>query len=144
MDKLSDVWSTRDFPVLREAVRLIDSGEDAHPRLEQLAEACGLSEDDTERALQALTRRRLIDPAESASGPYGVDDVSGEAYLITGLHPDGDDLVSQLIATLRQAADQTDDPEEKSRLRRMGDSASDVGRQTLGAVLAALVTGGLA
>jgi hypothetical protein len=58
-DKLPDVWANRDFPVLREVTRPIDSGEDMHPRLGQLAEATGLTPAEVGLAITALDRRGL-------------------------------------------------------------------------------------
>jgi hypothetical protein len=67
--------------------------------------------------------------------------LDGEAYFLTGLHPSGDDAVSNLVAALRQAADQVDDPAEKSRLQTLADQALHVSRDVLGGVLVAVMTG---
>lgn len=137
-DKLHDVWTTRDFPVLVEVARLIDGGATT-VRVEEVADAIGLSRDEVQRAGAALKRRGLVDAFGSTqSEVLRFRNLSGEAYLLTGLHPGGDDAVSDLIALLRQAADQVDDPEEKSRLRRLADNAGGVSRDVLAGVLTAL------
>lgn len=142
-DKLEDVWTSRDFPVLVEVTRRIDAGENA-PFASAVAEAVGLSEEDLQLAAAALVRRGLV----TVHGALGVtvvrfNDVSAEAYFLTGLHPSGDDAVSGFVDALRQAADLTADPEEKSRLRGLADAALGVGRQVLGGVLINLVSRGI-
>lgn len=143
-EKLPDVWTSRDYPVLAAAAKRFDEGETSI-RVETLATDTGLSVEDVKRAGSALSRRDLL----TASGAWGdpiqrVSELSGEAYLLTGLHPDGDDAVTRLVDALRQAADQTNDPEEKSKLRRLADNAGGVSRDVLAAVLATVITGGLA
>lgn len=139
-EPLPDVWTTRDYPVLREVVRRIDSGEDPFPRLPQLAAGTELTEEEVSRAIAALDRRGLVRGAPMSGGFYGVNEVSGEAYLLTGLHPNGDDAVSQLVSSLRQAADEVSDPEEKSRLRKLADGVGGVSREVLSGVLTTVIT----
>jgi hypothetical protein len=142
-EKLPDVWTTRDFPVLLEVARQVDQGSSRVPA-ETVAEATGLSVDDVDLAGAALQRRGLV----SAKGAWGrsvlwFDGVSGEAYLLTGLHPSGDDAVSALVDALRQAAELVEDPQEKSRLHTLADNALGVGRDVLGGVLVNLATKGM-
>jgi hypothetical protein len=120
-----DVWSSRDFPVLREATRMIDDGSE-DPTVPALAEATGLDLESVARAIWALDRRGLVTPIMSLAGPIGVQEVSGEAYLLTGLHPDGNDLTDRFVDALRQAAEEVSDPEEKSRLRRAAKALGEV------------------
>lgn len=143
MDHLEDVWATRDFPVLVEVARRIDAGERFF-RMGAVAEVVNMSVDDVVRAGDALERRGLVRigrvmRAESCH----FDDVSGEAYLLTGLHPDGDDLVTRLVQAAVQAAELTDDPEEKTRLRRFADSAVTVSREVMSGVLTAVLSRGM-
>lgn len=143
-EKLDDVWSTRDFPVLVAAARRIDQGEDTVDVADLVADT-NLSEEEVVRAGLALTRRGLLEAMGSWGAPVlRVKNLSGEAYLLTGLHPDGDDAVSQLVSALRQAADQTPDPVEKSKLRALADNAGAVSRDVLAGVLTAVITGGVA
>ncbi len=46
-------------------------------------------------------------------------DLSGEAYLLTGLHPDGDDTISRLISALEQGIERTPDPEAARGVREV-------------------------
>ena len=142
---LPEVWSTRDYPVLVEAVRLIDGGERSVDWT-TIADSTGMPPEVVKAAFRALERRGLVRIGDrrmsDATGAIG--DVAGEAYLLTGLHPNGDEAISRLIDALRQAADQVDDPEERSRLSRLADNAGSVSCDVLAAVLATVITGGIA
>ena len=142
-DKLDDVWASRDFPVLVEVTRRIDSGEQ-FTRIATIADALGRPVDDVVLAANALERRGLVKVGRvmRASASH-FDDVSAEAYFLTGLHPSGDDAVSALVQALRQAADLAPDPEEKSRLRALADGALGISRDVLGGVLVAVASRGM-
>ncbi len=138
---LEDMWATRDLPVLVEATRLVDRGGvvvDVDGLVRGLG---GIDTPDVIRALRALERRGLVQMFwTSTPGGSTVTNVAGEAYVLTGLHPNGDDAASRLVDAIRQAAELVDSPDEKSRLKRLGDSAAAVGRGVLGDVLAAVIT----
>jgi len=143
VNELEDVWAARDFPVLIEVTRRFDAGERAL-RVEEIAEATGIAQVDVERAGAALERRGLVSVAGSWGAPVQrFTEVFGDAYFLTGLHPSGDDAVSALVEALRQAADLTPDPAEKSRLRALADGALTVSRTVLGGVLVNLATKGM-
>jgi hypothetical protein len=144
-DKLEDAWTTRDYPVLREVTRLIDSREDEGPGSQRIAEATGLDDDQVQAAGLALERRGLVQlGGKVAEGGFSYfHEISGAAYLITGLHPDGDDALSRLIDGLRQAAEQTVDEDEKGRLRRAADALGGITRDVGVGVLTAVITRGL-
>jgi len=142
VDKLPDVWLTRDLPTLIAASRRVDRGLGA--RVEDITQDTGLSQEDTKAALRALHRRRLVVLAESTrlggSLLLGVSDITSEAYVITGLHPDSDNTVTRLIEAIDQAIARVD-PDERPRLRKLRDSAGAVSRDTLSAIIAAAVVG---
>lgn len=141
MEKLPEVWTTRNYPVLREVGRQIDAGI-ATPTRESVMQATGLSEEEVIRAGEALKRRGLVDTIDLFGAPaLRFKDVSGEAYLVTGLHPDGDDAISKLVDALRQAADQQSDPSEKSKLRALADGIGGVSRDVMAGVLTAVLSG---
>jgi hypothetical protein len=140
---LPDVWATRDFPVLVEVTRRIDAGSDAL-RVADIAQAVGMTPDDVALAGAALKRRGLVTVLGVAEmAVLRFTDVSAEAYFLTGLHPSGDDAVSNLVEAIRQAADQVDDPAEKSRLRTLADQALNVSREVLAGVMVAVMTRGI-
>lgn len=139
---LQDVWYSRDFPVLIELTRRFDEGA-SQVRPDALTAALDMTEDEVQAALKALVRRRLIDALQTKSwgGPQpvvSISNVAGEAYVMTGLHP-GDDAVQALVDAFRQAADQTNDPAEKSRLQQIGDAVKDVSSEVTKSVLAAYI-----
>ena len=144
--KLIDVWARRDFPVLREVTRRIDQDGLVYGgvRLQELPDAVGLTLDEVGRAAEALERRGLITLQRYASGgdvgPWRISDVAGEAYLLTGLHPDGHEALGVLIDVLRQAAEQTTDSEEKSRLKRAATALGEIGGAVGANVLAAFLS----
>src|SRR4051794_30921569 len=99
--------------------------------------------DDVQAALKALARRGLIDVVQSRGigGPQpvvAITDVSGEAYVMTGLHP-GDDDIEALVDAFRQAAEETTDPDEKGRLQKVGETLKDVSGDVAKRVLAAYI-----
>ena len=142
MDQLDDVWATRNYPLLCEITRRIDGGERSLT-VKSIAAAIRMDEEEAYRGAAALERRGFI----TGRSPGGSDtpkvlrviDVSASAYLITGLHPDGDDALSRLIAGLRGAADMHPDEDERGRLRRAADAlggvARDIGVQVVTAVI---------
>lgn len=140
-EPLPDVWATRDYPVLREVVRRFDRGDNSVWG-NDVAAALSLSPEVVARSARALERRGLVEALITLQGEtVSFRDVSGEAYLLTGLHPNGDDAVSQLVDALRQAADKVADPEEKSRLRKLADGVGGVSRDVLAGVLTAVFSG---
>lgn len=142
-EKLPDVWAARDFPVLVAAAQRFDEGEPV-VRVSHLVADTSLAVEDVARACRALDRRGLVEMQErSGGGPVARRNLSGDAYFLTGLHPDGDDAVSQLVSALRQAADHTSDPAEKGKLRTLADNAGAVSRDVLAGVLTAVITGGV-
>jgi hypothetical protein len=137
-ERLDDVWINRDYPVLREVARRIDAG-DVHVHQDVIAEATGLESDEVKRAAAALERRGLVTLTKDL-GPVRFVEVSGAAYLITGLHPDADDALSRLVQVLQQAAERTGDQEERSRLRRAADALLGVSRDVMTGVLTAYLS----
>lgn len=140
---LADVWATRDFPVLVEVTRRIDAGEQ-YFSTDEVAEALNFTPEEVERAARALKRRGLVEDEGSGMGRTAFSDVAGEAYFMTGLHPDGDEVLDRLISALEHAAEQAKDPEERGRLRRaaeaLGSVTRDVAVNIVGAVVGVAVT----
>lgn len=135
-ERLEDVWISRDYPVLREVTLRIDAGD--RPTLDEVRAALGFDTVTMVRATRALDRRHLVDGVRTAEhGIVRFTDVSGQAYLFTGLHPDADDALSGLVQLLQQAADQTTDEEERSRIRRAADGLRGVSRDVMVGVMTA-------
>jgi hypothetical protein len=138
---LPDVWADRDFPVLVEVARRIDGGQSS---VRIIADDLGMEVDDVARAGAALARRGLLATEGVDQRPVlFLHDLSGTAYLMTGLHPDGDDAVSRLISALEQAIERTSDEGKRGRLRRLADSFKDAPREVVGAVIASAIGTGV-
>lgn len=135
--KLPDVWAARDFPILKAATEAIDEG--GRPTIDDLGKATRLSPDEVQRGVKALERRGLVVVRETAQGLLGVRQVAGDAYLLTGLHPDGNDALEALASMFRQAAERTTDAEEKTRLRRAASAVGDVIGQVGAGAMAAFI-----
>jgi len=135
-DKLPDVWTWRDYPVLLAIAREVDTGGwiGAH----ELSTQTGLSIDDCCNAVRALeVNGYVLDPSYSSGPDASVGKISGKAYAEVGLHPDVASATAALIKVLEDAAERTPDPAEKSQLRAAALAVGNVGGQFLANVLAA-------
>ena len=140
VQKLDDQWEWPNLPVLVEVTRRINAGKPA--RASDVAPVVGTDLETVRLAGKALERLGMATTHRTATDLYFTN-VTREAYIATGLHPGGDDVVLRLVEALRQAADRVDDPAEKGRLRTLADQAGNVSRDVLAGVLTALVTAGI-
>lgn len=148
---LPDVWTTRDLPVLREFARRIEADvEEVDTSIEAVSTGTGFDERTVRRARSALVeggylRERQVE-MHSMDGtrtvyPWGSWLVLTERGRRTvGLWPDGDAAVAQLLSALRQAEDLTQDPDDKTALRKAGGQLASVSRSVVAEVIAAVVT----
>lgn len=138
---MEDTWFSRDLPVLDAAVRHVDedTGRIADPDL--LAEEAGIPRDDVRRSLQALSGVYLRTEG-TMQGDHLVMDVTPEARRAVGQWPTPENVANRLLAVLEQAADQTGDEEQRTRLRRAADSLKGLGRDVLPEVIASVITKG--
>lgn len=132
-DELPETWTTRELPILRAALRVIDNGEIAD--LEEIRRELDLPGMQVWAAVQALehawppyieTSLTMGWRDDHASGH--ITQVSERARRELGTWPSADDVVSQLAAALAQAADDESEPERKTRLHAAADTLSGVGR----------------
>ena len=137
---LGDTWDGRDLPVLANVAERIDNGEQ-FIRDRTIADALSLDLEQVRLALRALQRRGFVETTGTMDGTVMVKDIAGSAYLVTGLHPDGDDALSRLISVLTQAAERTSDPDERSRLRRAADGLVALSGQVGAGVMTAYLNG---
>ncbi len=139
-EPLEDVWYARDLPVLRESVRLIDSGTD-RVLCDEVGRAVGFDEITTQLAFSALRRRGLVKTLGAAQKDHlFVMDVAGEAYVLTGAHPSGETALREL---LRELADAERDaaPEEKGKLARARAALADISYGVIVDVMAGVIRG---
>lgn len=141
---MEDTWFSRDLPVLTAIVELMDDPS-ARPKGSQVAEASGYTKDEVARALNALdgeyaTVRKAMSGGDP--GPWIVLEVTPAARRAVGQWPTPENVADRLLAALEQAADQTVDEEQRSRLRRAADSLKGLGRDVLPEVIANVITKG--
>jgi hypothetical protein len=146
-ERLTDTWSTRDLPVLIAAARHLQDRVGLADKDNDLLDPTGLDPDDLGRALAALNGSYLeTNIQRSFGGPnsYVITGITERGRRAVGLWPDGQQ-VDALISGLNEAAEETNDPEEKTRLRRaaeaVGNASRDVMTDVMGAVIAKTITG---
>lgn len=145
MEKLTDRWHARDYPVLLEAARLLDSSRPADP--DTIAETAGLARDEVDRALDALVegaylrreRSEMLDRAGNATHYFGTYLVLAERGRRTvGLWPDEQAIADRLLWILEQKVNEATSPEERSRWKAIRDSIGSAGRDIAVELAAAL------
>lgn len=145
LERLPDRWTTRDYRVLLEIARAIDRGDRAKP--DQVAEILGLTEDETNRTISDLKDAGYLDERPNIARHDGKPIGFGGNYLIltergrrtVGLWPSGES-VEALVDALRQAEDATQDPEERTLLRRAAGAVLNVPRDVMVDVMAQVIT----
>lgn len=141
-ERLNDQWVTRDFPVLREVVRLMDEQPLGNVRLEQVQAALPqVTPDQLQQAAVNLQRAGLVNIA-GASGIRCLrfTDVSERALRVAGIWPDEQQAADQLLWILEQKVDQSVTPEERSRWVKIRDSIGYAGRDFAVELAAAMAT----
>jgi hypothetical protein len=141
MDEIESTWASRDLPILRAALRRLDSGEDS-PELEEIRRELGFSGDQLWAGIKAL---------ESADPPYievelgmgwahdrasgFVSGVSERARRELGAWPSADSLVDALAAAFAHAAAEEKEPARRGRLRAIADGLGGAARDIAVAVI---------
>jgi hypothetical protein len=132
---MENTWAERDLPILKSALRRLDSGE-SFPQLEDIRNEVGLS---------VVQMRLGIDALCGAYPPYmtvrinltGPDRVGGfvesaseRARRELGTWPSASSIVDDLVVALNQAADSEPRKDSSSKLRGaaqvLGDSAKQI------------------
>lgn len=133
-DRLADVWTTRDRPVLVEVVRRFDE-EEQPVSMAEVADATGLAIKDVERAGRNLNRAQL-----AIADDWYFMGISAEALRIAGLWPDAGDAFDRLVWSLEERIAAAP-PEEKGKLAKVRDAIVGVGRDVAVEVIGAAITG---
>jgi hypothetical protein len=143
-----ETWSTRDEPVLEAIVELLDDGARV-VNSPELAERTGLDVEDVRRAIIALAHEAppffAYTDFSALNGPNdlgSIRNVTGHARRTVGAWPTPEMLADRLIAGMEQAANETDNEEEASRLRRTGQWFGAAGRDVLVSIMSTAMTGG--
>lgn len=128
---LRDIWISRDFPVLVEITRRLDEG-DRTVSVQDIAQQLDMPKDDVVRARLAVERRGLVETMGVAELPVlRFKNLSGDAYLLTGLHPEPEAGADRLMAALEKAIADAPEGERKSALVRGRDGLTKAGRDVI-------------
>ena len=141
-EPLPDTWHSRDLPVLREVVRLLDETIGAPVRATEVETNLAMTEDDVQRAGLALETAGLVQVE-------GVDqlavlffsDVSASARRAAGAWPTPESALDRMVAALEAIAANTDDEDTRTKARKLLDGITGAGRSIALAATTAAVTG---
>lgn len=140
--KLDDRWADRDLPVLISVAKTLDADPGRIFLAQTVVDATGLEKQSVVSALVALNGVYIIGEPHVAWG-HGVAEfvtsgLTERGRRTAGLWPDGD-TVDSLIDALHQAEEATDDPEEKTLLRRAAGAIGSVSRDVITDVMTAVI-----
>jgi hypothetical protein len=137
---IDPTWATRELPILRAALQLLDTPGNHFAGFADIRERTGLDSDQVFNGVRALESAYPPYVHVGAGGVHGhIDAVSERARRELGSWPSPDDLLEQLVRALIQAADNESEPEEKGRLRGAADTLGGMAREIAVSVIAARV-----
>lgn len=140
-------WDEREQPLLEAVFELEEEGE--HPTsitTEALAERSGLDESKTVQAVWGLGLADYLVLRDGSTmggnrSYYGISLMEKGRRSIHQWPPEAG--YEAFIELLRMQQAQEDDPEQKRKLGKVIDAASDVGKDVLGSVVSALIRQGI-
>jgi hypothetical protein len=140
---LSDVWFTRDLPVLRAVARLVDGPEHGgNPYLGQVVPASGLPKADVLAAARSLASAGYVEVLTTYSGEIvRFTGISPEARRLAGLWPTPQGEWERLLEQLRTRAANAATDVERGRWQRLADAAAELGEDDGALLMAALIGG---
>jgi hypothetical protein len=140
---LADTWFTRDLPVLRAIVRLID--EPPHgsaPYLGAVVPASGLPKPQVVSAANALVTAGYAEALTNHAGEIvRFTAVSAEARRLTGLWPTPQGEWERLLEQLQARATGAMTDVERARWRALADAAVAIGPDAGALLMSALIGG---
>jgi hypothetical protein len=138
--RLADQWTSRDRPVLIEAVRRFEEDDDQMVSVGEI-DATGLIEGHVVRAGRRLSRAGSVDAMGVDEPPIlYVTAIGAEALRITGPWPDAGDAFDRRLRFLETRIAEAP-PEETSRLTKVREDVVGPGRDLGVEVLGAAITG---
>ena len=141
-DPLGETWSVRELPILRTALARLERGYE-FVDLDELRIDLGFTATQIRQAVEALNS--ATPPYLSASfdngwdgvhSPGSIDRIHERARRELGTWPSADNLVAEIASALQRAADETAEPEERTRLRTAADALTGFARDVAVAVAA--------
>lgn len=142
-EPLSDVWFTRDLPVLRAIARLVDSPEHGGaPYLGQIVPASGLPRAEVVAAVRGLVDTGYVAALTNHAGDVvRVTGISGEARRVSGLWPTPQSEWERLTEQLATRATHAGSDAERARWQALSEAARAVGPDDGALLMAALIGG---
>lgn len=146
---MNSTWESRDLPVLAAVVAICDEDDWGEAQPAQIAERTGLPIEDVIKALWKLAGENPPFFSFSEDSTFGGRDIgsismpTGHAQRTVGAWPTPESVVEQMILALREAAENADSAEERSRLQRAADAVGGVGRGVITGVMTHVLTQGL-
>ena len=140
---LPDVWFTRDLPVLRAIVRLLD--EPPHgsaPYLGAVVPASGLPKPQVVSAANALAAAGYVQVLTNHAGDIvRCTGISAEARRLAGLWPTPQGEWERLLEQLAVRAENAPTDVERARWRAFAEAATAVGEHDGALLMSALIGG---
>ncbi|UOY02068.1 hypothetical protein [Blastococcus sp. PRF04-17] len=141
---LSDVWFTRDLPVLRAVARLVDEPKHggAPYLLGSVVPASGLPKAEVIAAARALAAAGYIEPLTNHAGDIvRITAISAEARRLAGLWPTPQGEWDRLREQLAVRAQNAPTDVERQRWRAFADAADAIGEHDGALLMSALIGG---
>lgn len=147
MADAGDVWSSRDFPVLREAAAAWEeSGREAVHEV-PIVEATGLSIEVVRHSVATLVATGFLEGrvlrGDDTIMSVMVTAVTERGMREVGLWPSAEVGADRLIEALDELIEQADDEDSRSWLVKVRDGLVGAGRDIVVSVAAAVLTGQL-
>ena len=140
---LSDVWFTRDLPVLRGIARLVDApAHGGAPYLGQVVPASGLGKPDVVAAARSLMSAGYVEALTNYAGEIvRFTGISPEARRLAGLWPTPQGEWERLREQLTARAQNAPTDVERQRWRALADAAAALGDDDGALLMSALIGG---
>lgn len=139
---MDSTWENRDLPVLAAVAEELDREHATDP--DTIARATGFEYEQVQRALRALSSEEppLLQVRVRGGGDISIVwGITGEARRRVGAWPTADSLAARLVEALGEAAEQTPNPQERTRLQEAGKALANIGQAALAGVIANALTG---
>jgi len=146
-DALEMTWATRELPILRAALVRLERGDD-YADLDEIREELGLAPPAIKQAVEGLATAtppyidaELHNGWDGVHSPGTIDTVLERGRRELGTWPTAENIVSDIAAALRSAADDATEPEQRSRLQAVATALGGFARDVAVGVVAKHVGG---
>jgi hypothetical protein len=143
------MWVSRDLPVLTAVVELYEerlpSSRAVGPG--EVVDRTGLARDDVDRAVVALADAHYLgwkpNYGDDRLMTWRITSISGSARRLVGQWPSVDELVSQMVVALNDAAETEQDSIRRSKLKELARGIGSFGKDIITGVVVKLITGSI-